>query len=527
MPTPQEIEYASKSIYGFLETYQITNDQGVPLDFVDHPYLWDIYGDFTCEICCMKAAQIGFSTLANIKLLWLAKNKKLDVIYTLPSASDVQDFVAGKTNRLIANNAIFQEWTKDKDSIEQKLVGGSTIYFRGTQTEQAALAIPADIYIADEVDRSKAAIVKQYSTRLQHSDYKWQWWFSNPSVPGNGVDIKWQQSDQKHWFIQCDCGYWQFLTMDNIMYDAQAKPYFGCTKCAKELNRRYNNGRAKWVRKFTDRKISGYWISLLMNPKISAQEILDKKKDYTDQQFCNFVLGQPYLSKGSKITDAMFFQNLVKDRVNPQDVRPIIGVDTGNAINIIAGNKYGLFYHNKSNGYAECHRLMKLWPKAIMLIDSGGDISGPKLLKETYPNRVYTCFLRNDRKNDELAQWNEEDQSVIIDRNKLIQLSVDEFSERRLPIFGTRDDWFEYYIEWERMRRVEDISEAGDKSYEWQKTPGQRSDYPFAQVFWRVGMSRFLEESVSFVDASQDSFAFEGMEIDLQGMTKFNPRVIF
>lgn len=502
----------------------LKNDQGQPLDFYDHPFLIDIYRDFTPELCCLKAAQIGFSTMANIKAFWVAKNKKLDIIYSLPAASDIHEFVAGKTNRLISNNPVFQQWTADKDSIEQKRVGDSVIYYRGTWTDRAALMIPADLYIADEVDRSKQEVVMQYSTRLQHSDYKWRWYFSNPSTPGYGVDVMWQKSDQKHYFYQCDCGHWQYLTMDNIMGD---KPYFGCVKCRKELSRRYNHGKAKWVARFQGRPVSGYWISLLMNPKVSAQEILDKKKEYTDAQFANYVLGQPYQSKGSKLLATQFFANLTS-RANPMDSRPIIGVDTGNAINYVVGNKSGLFYFGKSNGYAEVRALMKKWPNAIMLIDNGGDISGPKALKEDFPNRVYTCFLRNDRKNDELVKWNEEDQSVNIDRNKLLQLCVDELAERRVPIYGSKDDWFEYWIEWDRMRRVEEVDDKGDKKYQWEKTPGQRSDWPFAQVFWRVGMGYFMDDKVSFVDPKgNDEWAQRGMEVDDNNLTHFNPRVVF
>jgi ribosomal protein L24E len=522
-------ELSKVSIYVFLEHYLITNDQSQKLDFIDHPFLYDIYGDWSKEIVCLKAAQIGFSTMANIKIMWLAKNWRkdgygFDIIYSLPSASDMNLFVSSKTNRLIANNPIFQEWTDDKDSIEQKKIGKSTIHFRGTQTEQAALAIPADLYVADEVDRSKADIVAQFSTRLQHSDYQWRWLFSNPSIPGVGVDIAWQKSDQKHWFIKClHCNHWQYLTMENIMGEP---PIFGCVKCKKELDRRDNHGTVKWVRKYMDREVSGYWISLLMNPKVSAAEILKKKKEYTDAQFHNYVLGLPYLSKGSKLLSTMFFSNLTS-RVNPMDSRVIIGADTGNDINIVCGNKYGLFYHSKTSGYTEIYKLMRQWPTAILLIDSGGDITGPKQLKETFPNRVYTCFLRNDRKNDKLADWNDEDMTVVIDRNKLIQLCVDEFSEHRLPIYGTQDDWFEYWIEWDRMRRVEEVDDKGDKTYEWQKTPGQRSDYPFCQIFARVGFGRFMDEKVSFVSPSQDSFAQVGMDVSPDGTTRFDPRIVF
>src|ERR1017187_4584338 len=160
---------ATEFISAFILKHRITNDQGEKLDFIDHPYLLDIYDDFTPKQAVLKAAQIGFSTTANIKALWLAKNKGMDIIYSLPSAADIKDFVSGKTNRLIDNNAIFQQWTADKDSIEQKRVGNNVIYFKGTWTERAAIATPADLYISDECDRSKQEIVTQFKTRLQHS----------------------------------------------------------------------------------------------------------------------------------------------------------------------------------------------------------------------------------------------------------------------------------------------------------------------------------------------------------------------
>jgi hypothetical protein len=46
------------------------------------------------------------------------------------------------------------------------------MYFRGTKTERAALAISADLNIHDEEDRSDQQVIAQYSSRLQHSNYK-------------------------------------------------------------------------------------------------------------------------------------------------------------------------------------------------------------------------------------------------------------------------------------------------------------------------------------------------------------------
>jgi hypothetical protein len=484
-------QLSEKSIHLFCELYKITNDQGEKLDFRNHPFLWDIYKDFTPTQAILKAAQIGFSTAANIKALWLAKNREMDIIYSLPTAADVKEFVGGKTNRLIANNPIFQEWTADKDSIESKRVGKNQIYYRGTWTERAAIAIPADLYISDETDRSKQDVVQQYTSRLQHSKHGWRWYFSNPSAPGVGVDKHWMESDQKHWFVKCSgCLEEQFLTMENIK---GTPPIFACVKCGKELDRTIGRWRKKWK----DKEISGYWISLLMAPWVSAQQILDKKKEYTEEQFTNFVLGLPFVGRGNILTKNLLFQNLI-DEVNPQDARPIIGVDTGETIWYTIGNKYGIYFYGQCQDYSELEKLMIRYPKAIMVIDQGGDIIGPRKLREKYQGRVFLCYFTGPRNNDQLVKWDDADGSVTVDRDRMIQLVVDEFTEQRIPLWGKESEWHDFWLHWARLYRTQVENSLGVMRYHWEKasTP---CDYPFATVYWRIGMDRFMEQMSEIV----------------------------
>ncbi len=501
-----------REILFFLREENIKNDQGQPLSFREHPFLIDIYDDFSPRQVVLKAAQIGFSTTANIKALWLAKNRGMDIIYSLPSASDIKDFVSGKTNRLIDGNPVFQRWTQDKDSIEQKRVGNNVIYFKGTWTERAAIATPADLYISDETDRSKQEIVQQFKTRLQHSKFGWEWYFSNPSVASESVGVNkyWNQSDQKHWFVKCGCGEWQYMTMENIMYHPE--PYFGCRKCKSELDRR--NG--KWVQRWKDKDYSGYWISALMAPWISAKQILQKQRDYTEEQFYNFVLGLPYASKGNVLSRQAFMQNLTHS-VNPQKSRPIIGVDTGVGINFVVGNAQGLFYFNKSNDYEEIRSLMRRWPNAVCVIDQGGDIIGPRKLREEFKNRVFLCFFSVDRKNDELIRWKDDDGTVTADRNKCIQLVVDELTEKRIPIAGTEADWTDVWMEWAGMYRTTEESALGIPKQQWNKPATGRCDYPFAMTYWRIGLDRFMDSKAQFVDPSDNDFAQMGLEVDASG----------
>ena len=509
------------NIHIFLEKHQITNDQGEILDFHNHPFLWDFYTDFSPLLALEKAAQLGLSTALNIKVMYAAKNKGMDWIYSLPSAHDVKDFVGGKTNRLIDNNPIFQDWTHDKDSIEQKKIGDNIVYFRGTWGERQALSTPADGYVSDETDRSKQDIVAQFGTRLQHSKFGYKWYVSNPSVPGIGVDKYFLQSDQKYWFIKCKCGYEWYLTMENIMYNSEGTPYFGCVKCHRELNRL----TGRWISKLHDKNISGYKMSLLMANWVSASDILKKKEDMSSQQFSNFVLGDPFVSKGNKLTYLSFFQN-INSSVNPQDTRPVIGVDTGLGINVVVGNSHGLFHNDKRNDYSVVRDLLVRWPNAIAIIDQGGDIIEPRKIREEFPGRVWLCFFRQDMKNDELITWNDKDKTVRVDRNRIIQLTIDEFIEKRIPLYGTKEDWWDVWQEWEGMYRTEEENAFGVPVFKWNKPASGRCDFPFSIVYWRVGMDRFMNKgNVTFNEPSGVSGMFEtGLETRADG-TAFMPKI--
>jgi hypothetical protein len=127
---------------------------------------------------------------------------------------------------------------------------------------------------------------------------------------------------------------------------------------------------------------------------------------------------------------------------------------------------------------------------------------------------VFLCFFRQDRKNDQLIQWNDDDGTVVADRNKVIQLVVDEFTEKRIPIYGTEADWYDYWLEWAGMYRTseEKTNAPGTIINIWHKGASGRCDYPFSTVYWRIGIDRFNEEHSTFHEPNADTFASKGYE---------------
>lgn len=517
---PQELE--AKSIIAWMEKNEIKNEKGERIQFYDYPFLFDIYRDRSDKLVVVKCAQCGLSTCEVIKNHYDAKYQKLDIIYTLPTDEDVRTFVGGKVNRIIANNPCMVADVADKDSIEQKQVGQSMIYFRGTWTKKAAIMITADRLVHDEKDSSKQDVVEDFKARLDSPTSKKQrHTFSHPSVVGSGVDVEWHESNMREWFVRCHhCRHEQYLSWSTtdpkmMSVDLENKIYV-CKACGCELSdddRRYGRWKARKGKK--DAEYSGYHISQLMAPRISAKEIAKKWKlvldgKQTEEYFYNKVLGLPYASSDSKVAEETVLGS-VTDEVNPMDTRVIIGVDTGIKLRFVVGNKYGVIGYGERDSWepreptAEDPRpavtmdesiegLLKMFPNAIMVIDANGDIKGTRELQEKYPGRVFLCFYRMDRKSQQIIRWGEKQEAgtVVVDRNRMISLVVGEYKDGRVRLYnGTREDYYDYWLHWSHIYRTVEESNVGTPQYVWVRT--DRDDWVHAHIYYRVGLDRFGE----------------------------------
>lgn len=491
------------SIHAWLDQNNIKTDTGVPLDFRAHSFMWDIYKDMSQKQVIMKAAQVTMSTCAILKAFWIAKYRKMDLIYTLPTESDRNTFVGGKVNRLISQNPALLEWTKDKDSVEQKQVGDNFIHFRGTWTQKAAIMIPSDLNIYDEIDASKQDVIEQYATRLQHSKWKYEWVFSHPSASGFGVDRYWQKSDQKHWIIKCNDGHEQYLSWPDSINQELAT--YQCKICKIELTDD-NRRQGRWAKKkgTQDMEFSGYWISLLMCPWVTAKEIIGYHKEKTEEYFYNKVLGLPFIGGGNKLTWEDFAKNLTTDIVQPNTEEPIvIGIDTGLKLDFVMGGRAGLFYHGEAKDYDELDKHMRTWKRAIAVIDAGGDLIGSRKFKERWQGRVYLGYFRGaDKKGEEIFTWGKNDEyfTVAIDRERGIQLTVDYFRDGRVPLQGTAEDWHDYWTDWNNLTRtrMEDPRSMQFKGYKWVRSG--RDHRALATVLWLAGLHKFGYGKAEFIE---------------------------
>lgn len=509
--------------------HKIKTEAGFPIEFKKRKFLWDMYNDLSSKQVQMKPPQIGLTVLAILKTLWVAKKLHRDIIYTLPTQGDVEDMASDKINRIIAQNPVLQGWVKDHDTVAQKSVGNNIIHYRGTFTSKQAMMVSSGLNVHDEVDASDPAVINQYETRLEgqeNEDMKWRWYFSHPSIASMGVDIQWQQSDQKEWYITCnECEKEQVLQWPESI--DQKRKCYQCTTCnaalgdSARINGQWKNrDGVAWTGGIAgDYKFSGWHVSQLMLWNKTAQDIINSFNDPTkDQQyFWNYVLGLPYISSDDRIEPSIVLRNCI-DKVNPRTARTIIGCDTGHGLHYVLMNKDGVFFYENvtqitasKDPYDVIRGHLKRFERSIAVFDQGGDLIGVRRLVQEYPGRIFLCFYNKDRKTVEFVEWSDDSDTewwkVRVDRNRFMTLMVEQLRDvGRIPLNGTKEEWSEFashfgYLYREKIlvkeARGKDNRELYGAEYVWKRKGPDH--FAHALLYAMVGLQRYGGEAAKIL----------------------------
>ena len=232
-------------------------------------------------------------------------------------------------------------------------------------------------------------------------------------------------------------------------------------------------------KKTAEGEVSGYHISQMMCPWITAKKIIDAFEDQNkdDQYFYNYVLGLPYAASDDVISPEKVLENVSAD-FNAQEDRVIIGVDTGLPIYYTLMNRDGIFNAGKCDPpsadydpYAHLEGFLLRWPQSIIVSDQGGDLIGIRQLQAKYPGRVYLCYYRKDRKSKEIINWGKDKEmgKVIVDRDRMITLLVEQLRDgTRVKLNGTREEWKPWAEHFGNIYRVKEEKPYGF-GYHWER----------------------------------------------------------
>lgn len=501
------------SINSWILKHRIVTENEKPVEFTTHRCLIEPYSDMSPDQVVVKASQVGWTVKDIIKSAYLCIEYGFNVIYVLPTRSVVKDFVAPKVDKLYRNNPIISEHLK-KDSENLKQLGNRFIYFRGAFSPTEAISLTADLVVGDEYDRSNQQVLETYESRLDASDYGYYWRFSNPSLPGFGVDEMFSTSDQRHWFVKCHhCGHAWFIdwqpTGDKNHYvkiidntKGSEKGYYACGKCDKELSDA-DRQNGFWVAKYPDRKRRGYWLSQMMMPYKTAASII--AKSHGDQSvFYNFTLGKAYQPAELSFTDDLFISNLSPGTHTKTPYA--MGVDNGKVKHWVVENAYGVVAHGATEDWQEIRRIRNHYD-ALCVIDANPYPNEPRKMVDEFPGKVYVNYYIEDSKNLGTIRWLEGDNAGVVhtDRTRIFDQYISDLSNNQFTFYQTTTDLRDsgYIAHHTNMFRAVETDARGRRKGVWFTKPNAPDHFAHATIYANIARTQIRAAAGAGITRSQ------------------------
>jgi len=278
---------------------------GKPFTFENHEYLKKPYSDDHPYMVEMKAAQMGLTSKAMLRAVHGARFKGYKgILYLFPAKSDVIDFSKGRISPLIEGNPeTIGRWLKDTDAASIKRIFNAFLYMRGMRSRTGLKSVPADFVIFDELDEAPQNSVDMALERLSHSEHKEILKLSNPTMPDYGIDLAFQETDQRYWLLKCvKCGEYTCLedTFPDCLKTVGDRVIRSCQKCHAELN----PSIGEWVAKIpavTEKR--GYHYSQLYSHYVDPADILHLFRTTNNMtDFYNLKIGVPYIEAQNRLS---------------------------------------------------------------------------------------------------------------------------------------------------------------------------------------------------------------------------------
>ena len=319
----------------FLETF--IRPEGNLWSLAGHEYLRAIVEDRAAHIVVEKAAQLGLSTLMVGEMLQccLAGQK---AGYFFDTKEAMREFVQSRVDPIIDSSdelvklVVERKFEPDRpkrkgkggaDNVRFKQIGPNGLaYFLAVNNRGDVRTRALDRVYLDEVSEHDPELAAFVDDRMMHSKVRCRREISQPRIPGMDIDDAFQRSDMKFWKLRCSrCRSWTALEMrfPDCLVKVKDEWRICCPKChAKLINeipatktepaRREMEG--EWVALHPDRSISGYHMSQLYGPHITAGYIGEKwaaaqTRAHLMQNFVISILGNPYAGDNQPITEEL------------------------------------------------------------------------------------------------------------------------------------------------------------------------------------------------------------------------------
>lgn len=458
-------------------------DRG-PFTFDRHEYLLAPYADdHPCQVE-RKSTQRGNSTRAILRMFHAARYLPMvGILYLFPSKTGIGDFSRSRIAPLVERNPeIIGRHLKDTDSVGLKRFNGVNLLFRGTKSEEGLRSDPADFVIYDEFDLMIEGVEGAAQGRMEHSDFKWEHYLSNPTIPDFGIDRKFQQTDQRFWNLKCPaCGGWTCMEdhfnpsigLDqDIIVELRGEVVRLCQCCR---NAALDPARGEWVAKYpsvTDMRgyaYSNLW-SLFRSP-VSILEALGRLTTRTAPPFWNYVIGAAYIESDARLSKEQVLALCAGHGIAAKDRGPCwMGVDQGaRYLHVVVGKSFPdrIVYIGILREWEDLPKLARDLGVHCAVIDGMPETRAAKRVAES-EELAGKAFLNwyNDGK---LVAWDEKNRKVGSPRTETMDDSHDALKDGLVALPADCGPVREFADQCHNVASTWDEDDEGNRRKVWKR----------------------------------------------------------
>lgn len=490
--------------------------------FTGHEFQRTVLEDTSQEVNCQKCSQIG---MTEAQARWSLAISKIfpnfSLIYTMPYSNDAEMLCRTRVDPIIQGSPKLKEAINpDLNNSQIKQIDNSFIYFRGTQGNTQAISIPADCIISDEIDRSSAHILSQYTSRLNHSPWKLRRNFSTPTMDGFGIAEKMATSRRFRNLCRCShCNhyfvpdYYQHVTipgygdkLENInkallqrIRWKEAK--LSCPRCGlrPDLGLEYR----EWVQENTEdhHDAAGYYISPFDAPQITnAARLVKESTEYHRlTEFKNQALGLTAQDSEETLVLDDLKKSMVYANLKDSGLYAM-GADMGLLCRIVIGridpttNQLVIVHREKvplGNFESRVKQLSGEFRCQMKVFDSLPYVDLIMRMQRADPNLYAAIFVKSKRVEEFRAIEQLEDpeegkldvRQVQINRNKALDVLTGHIKRQGLAIQADANEDEDYFAECLDLKRVLKVDESGEMGYSWEKSTIGNDHYYFATLY--------------------------------------------
>jgi len=518
--------------------------RGEPYNYHNHEFQEYILRDKSREKYVRKCSQIGLSELSirwTVAVLHVLPSST--IIYTLPTATFAKSFVKTRVDPLIQTSpTLSNSVSSTADNSEIKRFNDSFLYIKGTVGQNAAISVPADGIVNDEVDFSDPGVMSTYHSRLTHSRWKLRLRLSTPTVAKYGISADFDAS-RRHWnFVKCSrCGFFflpdyfehvkipgftgdlREINQDNLHKYRVPEAHLACPSCggAPDLSPAHR----EWVIENPDDtyEAAGFQIQPFDAPQvISCADLVissTKYRRYVD--FINFNLGLPAEDKDTTLTKADVDACYVRGE-KPGFTTHVMGLDMGLMCHaMVAGvDSDGrlVVVHTEVIPVSRVRErkveLARQYRVSITVMDTQPYVETVLALQDQDPNLYGSIFVTSKGIEAYTLKQKEKDadegqldiRQLNVNRNRALDVIMDFVRSGNLVFVedGNRDTVTAHLQD---MKRIKNFTSDDEISFTWQKSSKGDDHFHFALLYtWLAMQLRGVSRGMIMIPSYVGSF---------------------